>query len=509
MPSGFFPRAVSALSDSSAFGYVLEVDWDGDGNFNSELDNITEYTLAVESIRGRNYASQLTGRSQAGQLQAVLNNRDGRFSSFLASGPLYGDILPGRKVRLRTQFPQYVLWTGVLDRIEPKTAPGLEATATLYASGVFVKLSGPNNKVSPPALANTTTGAAVQAILDEAGWDSSRIVDAGSVEMRRWFTENVGALTALQEMEDAEQGFLYEGLAWDIVFESRYNRDVNHLTSEVTYSDDPALTYKYESIDQSDPLREIFNVFEATVQPYEVDSSAVLWTLSGESPSLAAGSSRTYIAAASSLNGDAVAYVEEWVTPVMGTDITQSGVSDSDVSVQVSKTARTMFITVTNNHATSAATITLMQARGTPVLKLNAFKISDEDAASQTAYGRRTYPLPSPWYGNSAFAEGTAEYVLARHAAPRPILTLGFTASKTAALRLESLQRQISDRVTVEADNNAMLGINGDFYVEAIRHRVTPGPLHQATLFLSPAAADPGYWQLDVDELDVGTKLAY
>ena len=509
MPSGWFPRAVSALSDSSTFGYVLEVDWDGDGNFNSELDNITAYTMAVDCVRGRNYASQLTGRSQAGSLQAVLKNRDGRFSSFLASGPLYGDILPGRKVRLRTKFPQYVLWTGVLDRIEPRTAPGLDAVATLYASGVFVKLSGPNNKVSPPALADTTTGAAVQAILDEAGWDSSRIIDPGTVEMRRWFIENAGALSALQEMEDAEQGFLYEGLAWDIVFESRYNRDVNHLTAEVIYSDDTALTYKYESIDQSDPLREIFNVFEATVQPYEVDSSAVLWTLSGETPSLAAGSSRTYIAAASTVGGESVAYVEEWVTPVMGTDITQTGVSDSDIAISVSKTARTMFITVTNNHASAAATITLMQARGTPVLKLNAFKISDEDAASQAAYGRRTYPLPSPWYGNSAFAEGTAEYVLDRHAEPRPILALGFTASKSSALRLESLQRQISDRVTVEADNNALLGINGDFYVEAIQHRLSPGPLHQTKLFLSPAEADPGYWLLDVDELDAGTKLAY
>lgn len=514
--SPWYPRKVSNIADTgSTFGYVLEVDWNNNGKFEPDLEDVTAYTMAVSTYRGRNYASQLTGRSQAGVLRATLKNEDGRFSSFLASGPLYNHILPGRKVRLRTKFPQYVLWTGYLDRIEPSVGKGHFVSATLYASGAFIKLSGQNNRVSPPAMENTRTGEITHAILDTAGWDSSRVIDAGNVEVLRWFVDDKDALQVLQENENTEQGFLYEGLAWDIAFEERYRRTVHNLTSQATYSDDTSDTYHYEQIVQSDPLREIFNRFEATVQPYEESDAAILWTLTNETPVLAAGVSRTYVAKVVGVTGDqlsgindtSLAYIEEWTTPVIGTDITQAGVSNSDLSVSVVKTALTMEITIRNNHATAAATLTLVQARGVPVLRLNPFKIVAEDVASQAKYGRRTFPLPSPWYFNAAYAEGTAEYVLARHAEPRPIFSLAFTATKDSTHRLEMIRRRISDRVTVKATGNATLGVNQDFYVEAIAHEIRPA-LHTTTFLLSPAEADPGWFVMDVSEMDVGV-LAY
>lgn len=487
MRRSWFPRAVSNITDTgSTFGYVLEVDWDGNGRFFTELSDISAYTMAVSTYRGRNFASQLTGRAQAGTLRATLNNEDGRFSSFLTSGPLYNKILPNRKVRLRTKFPQYVLWTGFLDRIEPNVGSGGFVSATLYASGSFIKLAGQNSRVSPPSQAETYTGPIISAILDAAGWDSSRIVEAGSVYVSRWFIEERDALASLQEIEDTEFGFLYEGLAWDIGFEGRYSRFINHSTSEVTYSDATADTYHYESIQQSDPLREIYNRFEATVQPYEDEAAAVLWTLTGASAVLAAGQSRTYIATVGSLDGVSVAYVSEWTTPVVGTDLTQTGVSDSNIAVSVVKNARTMEITVTNNHASAAATLTLLQARGAAVLRLDPYKISDEDTASQAKYGRRTYPLASPWYGNLPYATLSAEYLLEIATEPRPLFSLGWTATKDSTHRLEALRRKISDRVTVKATGNATLGVNQDFYIEGIGHDITSGPLHKVSFILSP-----------------------
>lgn len=493
---------------------VLEVDWDGDGDFGDPGEMISGDVMAISCYRGRDYASQLQGRAVAGSLQATLRNDDGKFSSFNTASPLYGNLLPGRKVRLRVTSPvSAVLWTGYLSRIEPHTTPGPYATATLYAAGPFVRLGGPNAKVSPAAQENVPTGDLVDAVLDAIDWDAAaRSIQPGNVEIARWFAEDVEALAALQEIEDTEQGFLYEGLAWDVIFEQRYHRDVNELTSQATYSDHAAASYGYMAIDQADPLQEIFNEFEATVQPYNEEVSAsVLWTLSGETPSLAAGQSRTYIAKATSLNGEQIAYVSAWTTPVAGTDIVQTGVSNGDIGISAAKKALSMEVTITNNHGSAAATLTLVQARGIAVTSLNPFKITASDTPSQVKYGKRRYPLSSPWYFNSAYAEGTASYLLDRQAEPRPILTLTFASKKSAALQTEMVQRALSDRVTVQADQNAKLGISGDFHVEGIAHEFSQGSTwHQTTLLLSPAVADPGWWVLEVaDDLGTDTVLAY
>ena len=78
--------------------YALEVDWSGNGSFEVDTEDITSDTLNVECRRGRDYASQLTGRSSAGRLVAQLRNEDGKYSSFNSSSPIYGSILPGRRV---------------------------------------------------------------------------------------------------------------------------------------------------------------------------------------------------------------------------------------------------------------------------------------------------------------------------------------------------------------------------------------------------------------------------
>src|SRR5690349_4124506 len=76
--------------------YVLEVMWD-QVNWTDESANV----LLRSWRRGRDRASQLTGRSVAGTLDVQLQNPAGRYASLNAASPLYGNILPGRQVRVR------------------------------------------------------------------------------------------------------------------------------------------------------------------------------------------------------------------------------------------------------------------------------------------------------------------------------------------------------------------------------------------------------------------------
>lgn len=492
--------------------YVLEVDWNGDGLFAHANAAITADTLSIRTRRGRDYASMLTGRASAGTLQASLYNRAGIYSPSLSTSPLYGLVLPGRKVRLRTTAPSAVtLWTGFLDRIEPAVAPGPWNSATLYASGPFTLLQQAH--VNPARNSGALTGTIVSAILTAAGWSGSS-VEAGQTTTGPWYVDDKQALNALREMEETEMGFLYEGLAFDVVYEDRHHRWVTaaSLTSQATYSDAASPTLPYVGITELDPLREIFNVVQAEVQNYSTAALAVLWTLTGETPTLAPGESRTWWAGypSDASGGSAGAYVDAWTTPVVGTDITQTGVANGDIGVAVSKFAQSMKITITNNNATAVATLTLLQARGTAVSKGTPTRIDASDSTSQGKYGVRTYKLPALFLANTNDAQAFASYLVSRYKDPLAVLSVTLAANRDSAAMTEALTRAISDRITVVAQNKALLGISQDAYVEAISHVIDMGKMRMMTTFdLSPASGDGAYWVLNTSALGTTTKVGY
>lgn len=79
--------------------------------------------------------------------------------------------------------------------------------------------------------------------------------------------------------------------------------------------------------------------------------------------------------------------------------------------------------------------------------------------------------------------------VLNEFSTDRPIITISFYATKSAALRLQAIERRVSDRIhiTAASDGNSGLGIDGDFYIEAISMKFSQGvKLWEVTWDLSP-----------------------
>ena len=62
--------------------YELAVDWDNDGTYGNAEADVWPKTVedTFRSRRGRNFPSQRTGRSTAGRLSVMLDNRDGLFN---------------------------------------------------------------------------------------------------------------------------------------------------------------------------------------------------------------------------------------------------------------------------------------------------------------------------------------------------------------------------------------------------------------------------------------------
>lgn len=466
---------------------------------NGGSEYLTPY-LTPDSLKwnyGRDYPSQLIGKSIAGKLDAQLWNDDGRFSSFKTDSPLYGMIFPGLGIRLVMEFESelYTMWRGVLDNLIPNTIhsrPG----AALHALGVLYAVNQTNLHIQIQK--DVTTGLAVTEILDEIRWPGSRReIDTGETTLTRWWTGGIKALTGLRDLESTEGGFIRETKDGSIAFEDRMHRlSGDHGSSQAEYTYDPTGQIRYDPINQGDPLKELFNVIVAKVKTFEVDSASALWTLaeSGDSsPSIPPGELRTFWTTfPGSAPTNAVA-VEDWTTPLVATtDYTANSLANGtgtnmtgDLTVFATPFDTTLKIDITNNGAVPAF-ITLLQARGTALLQHDPVEVHAEDAPSIELYNERRYVLEGTGIPTTAEAEIRLNDELQKRKIPIPILTLSIQNISDDQM-LEILTRDVSDRITIDARGIIQLGIFAEFYVEEIAHAVN-GPIHTMTLKCSWAA---------------------
>ena len=513
-------------------GLTLEVDWDNDGAFVNAYSDVTDDVLQLNWSRGRDSASQLSGRSTAGELQAVMRNEDDLYNSFNTGSALSGKLLPGLAVRLQISasdptfdytfpltFPEAEpAWRGFLDSISPSFLPSGGKQLLLRATGPLARIAA-RETAEVAASTSIRTGAAITAVINDADSSIPTNIDTGDTTMTRWWTSGQPALGAIRDIEESEIGYVGESPSGEIVFESRQSRLKDpHVTSQATFSDASGATLTYANIEQIDPLAELYNTMNAEVQLYTVGNLAVLWTLAesgANSPPLAAGASKTFIArfptAASASNAK---HVNAWTTTVATTDMTANAAADgtgtnltSDIGISVNKYAESMQITLANNSATDAY-ITKLQARGTPVTADDPLKIVEEDSTSQSSFGKRTFPLKGPFIPSEQDARDLMAFLLSVHKDPMRMMRITWDGNKDATHKTKARELDISDRITIVANNRAGLGINDDFFVEYMRHSMDRRGGYQVTYECSEATAYGGFWVLDVSKLGSATKLA-
>jgi hypothetical protein len=505
--------------------YKLQVDWNNDGDWGDTGEEIDMGRVrGITCSFGRDRASQLTGKSKSGSLRATLDNRSGDYNQFNSDSPIYGNILPGRPVRLlgtsATQSDQ-AIWQGYLLRITPQVFLGGDATAILEATGPLGQIN--LDQIEVAMVTSQRTDQVVDDILDAAGWaagSSYRTLDSGKTTISRYWKSQSYAIPALQEIESTEGGFVRESKSGQIVFDNRHHRLAGvGLTSQATYSDASGAARVYSGLIMDDPLPHIFNIFQTDVQTYTTASVAVLWTLSetgASSPSIAPGVARTYIAryptTASANNARGVAL---WTTTAVTTDMLANTAADgsgsnvsASIGIAVSKSSETMEITLTNN-TSATAYITKLQARGTAITADDPASIKQEDATSQTGFGKRTWPSKTKFIPDTGEALDWADFNLSIYKDPTAVLQLSYFANRDTNAINEMLDRDISERVTVEAENNADLSIDRDFFIEAVNHQISANRLHKVTYLLSDAVQFSDFWVLNTSALGTSTRLAY
>jgi len=513
--------------------YTFSVDWSNDGDYGDTGEDVSARILAASWFRGRDDESQLTGRSVAGACDILLNNASGDYSRFNTSSPLTGNLLPGRSIQIQAgsgdfpyEFPlvfdDNIVWTGKLLRLETIVDQQPGQYARLIGIG---SLGTINERILRLAMQTSIgTGALWDLILDELGWAAGdRSTDTGQTTIARYPAKEVRGLTALRQVELTEGGFGWEAKNGNINFSGRHARLAGDaLMSQATFSDASGAALSYSAIQEADPLPGLFNIFAVPVQRYTVGSLATLWTLSesgANSPSIKPGETKTFWARypnpASATNADSV---DAWTTVVENTDYeanTQSGGGGTDRSASLSlvltKFATAMKIAVTNDHATDTVFITLLQARGTPVTKDDPVTMQSEDATSKTAYGERTWPSPPEFIPDTDEAQNWCGFNLAIYKNPIPKLPMTVMANRDTAHRAQVLTRDISDRITVVANNGANLGHSGiDCFIEWEKHEVSRGAKqHTVTWGLSGAEAFSDWFVWGTSKWGTTTRWTY
>jgi len=506
--------------------YKLQVDWANDGSWTGTGETIDMGRVrGISCSFGRDRASQLTGRSKAGSLRATLDNRSGDYSPFNTSSPIYGNILPGRPVRLlgtsTTQSDQ-AIWQGYLTKVTPQVHLGGDATAILQATGGLGKIN--LDQIEVGMVTSQRTDQIVDDILDAAGWGSGsgyRTLDTGKTTISRWWKSLSYAVPALQEVESTEGGFLREGKDGKIIFDNRHHRLAGvGLTSQATYSDASGAARVYSALTQDSPLPSIFNIFSADVQGYTVASLATLWTLSesgSSSPAISPGEARTWIARyPTSASANSARGVDAWTTTASTTDALLNSSADgsgtnitSDLGIAVSKSSETMSITLTNNNASTVGYVTKLQARGTAVTADDPVAIEATDATSQTAFGKRTWPSKTPYIPTTDEAIDWANFNLSIYKDPTAMLRMTYFANRDTNALNEMLDRDLSERVTVVAENTADLAIDRDFFIEAVSHQIDANRLHRVTYLLSDAEQFSDWWVWGTSKWGSSTRWAY
>ena len=484
------------------------MDWNNDGDFSDTGENITSRTMKVEFTRGNDYASQLVGKVVSGVLNAEINNTSGDYSTFNTSSPLAGNLVPGRKVKLTGNdgSTTRTLWTGFIDSIQPIPSVNGANLARIKAIGPLGYLN--KFEVSTALFANLYTGALIGKVLDAAGWGGSdRDIDTGIISLPRFWVEGVKTLQALRLIEETESSLLEESATGSIVYRDRHARskDTKSTNSQATYTDASGSWILGTSALDNDAQMGI--------------DAEVLWThpeTGPASPQISAGATKTFTAQfPNSGSSSTSSAVDFWKNLTATTDYLANDASDgsgtnrtANISASLTKRAQSMDIALTNGHS-GAVYITKLQAQGHKITTKDSAEVKVANSASQTAYGKRTYPHPGKFLPDSEEAQNWGDFHAAVWGDPVPLLDVTLIGNRSTATLTDIMSRDISDLVTVTANNDSGLGLSEGFFVESMRHSIDAELNHSATFTLSQSSGYAGMFLIGTSSLGNSTRLAY
>lgn len=491
--------------------YEILVDWNNDGDYTDVGEEVTKRVLVRQPLKMRRGRDQISLLSPpiAGTAGFLLDNQSRDYSPDNAAGPLYGSLLPGRKVRVLTQHGglEYDLFTGFLFRMRQRPRQ-IERSVAVEALGPLSRLMQKTgeNKISTQLYENIATSTAVGHILDAVGWPAGdRVIDTGKTIMTYWWLEDEDPFQALLTvlLTEGPGGCIYEQGDGDIVFESRHYRflTTRSKTSQATFRDvsssEPAFGPQFGYDDGWDA---IINECSIELKTREVAAAMdVVWEYGSElTLSLRENEVRD-------LTVHATDPFKEAIAPVENTDyvIVLGGIS----SVTLDRTSG-QSCTMTITAGVSGATISYLQLRAKTISTVGTTTIKNtiDCSASIAKYGKRAHKWAARPDISLLVAQDFVNGVVWEYREPRAKVEFALVNRSNVPL-VQALSREISDRITLIEPQT---GLNGDYWIEQITHEIEQGgALHRCLVGCERITGPQQYWQLGIHQLGTTTRLGW
>ena len=221
--------------------------------------DVSAFVRSIETSRGRQHALD---EFQTGTCSIVLDNTDDRFNPLNSSSPYWDSatgeskVKPFKKIRISAVYDSttYRLYTGFITGYpESFGGQGVDSTIRVQAVDLF-KLFNLNtigsrgwligntnrSKVGTARLGYTDvqelSSARINRLLDAFGFPSAdRTISTGDLEVIAGISVDTNLLTALKDVESAEQGQFFMSGSGNAIFRDRNYRRTQQYISNATF----------------------------------------------------------------------------------------------------------------------------------------------------------------------------------------------------------------------------------------------------------------------------------
>ncbi len=469
----------------------LLIDWFDNGfvsGYNEAYGyNQNEHKLfELNAKAGRQYFMNSSGNGfqsvDPSRMQAQLYDMGGRYDPYNMAGPLYQNILPGKKFKLivrdEVNSVTYPIMTGRIDDIRPN-----------YGSVSTVTITGINGIDDLQNITVNTTQVytsekyydAIAQVLTRAGWTGgSRIDNDISDELPYWWLSGQTAYQEITDLTEASRGLFFvshDGYA-------TYYSNINSMDSVASFVDNDALlSYGIRVPTPWEAIKNFVRVYAKARRT----STGTLWTLQSK-PLILAGTSITIWAEGSNVNGETTPALSV-TTPVATTDYTANSAEDgsgtnltANISIALTSYATTQKLVITNTGGTNAY-LTLMQLRGTSIISDDYTYYETSDTDSIALYKQRELSVKTNWLQSINDAEDYGNTIVSLLAEPKKFPR--FVVRNKPA---KQFAPDIFDIVSVDFESRQL---TGSFRVGYIEHNWTikTGDIVDTTFYLEPNIA--------------------
>ena len=211
--------------------YFLQADWNRNGQYDHSMSDLFNFMvkMRLHTKRGRDYGTQIFGRSVAGSLSITLRNEGDEFDRFNSNSDLFGYTIIGTSVRLMiedidTSGVYHYLWSGSIDKVNFKQKRGGQDEVTFVCKDIITELQ--LIELSAPARSSVTTESAARILLNAGGISDEKIGNIdGNFTMEHWWSNRQSLLNSMRVLEETEGGFFWVDEENRVNMDSSTNRD--------------------------------------------------------------------------------------------------------------------------------------------------------------------------------------------------------------------------------------------------------------------------------------------